>query len=170
MTSKSLEGEAPKTSVPPLLQDAAAQLTAAETLRVDTTCPGVTVKGSAYFSKSSLSELHPTCPGVSSEAHQKRNADVLDISEGFLPSTLPATQNSEGVEIENRTQHFNDAPNCLDVNKVLTKPLLLSYIYFAKDALLMGCLCVADGCSDFWDFKFPDRVLRCSRYSVSGMR
>ena len=149
LTSRSLEINAKKTVVPPLLQNAAARLTGAAKLRVKATCTSGTVKRSTYFSRSSPSQLHPTSSDVIPEDHPKRNIDLLDKPDDSSLTIIPDTQNFEGVEIENHIQCFDDVTDCLDVDKVLQNNVFLSYSCFAKDGLCMRCLCEVDDCSDF---------------------
>jgi hypothetical protein len=122
MTSRSLEVNARKTIVTPLLQNAAAQLTGAVKLRVEATCTSSIVKRSTYFSRSSPSQLHPISPAVSPAEHPKRKIDVLDKPDDSLPSATPDTQNSE-VEIESHIKCFDDVTDCLGFDKVLQNNL-----------------------------------------------
>lgn len=134
MISRPLEVKARTTIVPALLQDATAQLTDAVKLRVKATCTSGVVKRSAYFSRSLPSQLHPTSPGVSPEDHPKRNIDVLDKPDDSLPSTTPDTQNSEGIDIESHIRCFDDVTDCLGVDKVHKKNLIL-----IVSSLMMYC-------------------------------
>lgn len=123
ITSNPVDSKASKTSVPSRVQKAAAQLTSAMQLRAEATCLGGPGKRSAYFSRTSPSPLHPSSPGVSLEVDYKRNVDVVDISEGSLPSIHPEAQVSKEVEIECDTQRFNDVQNCPDVHKEVLKDI-----------------------------------------------
>lgn len=118
-TSMTVEVKTRKAFVPPLLQNSAAQQISETKLRGESTCTRAAVKRSGYFSRPALSKLHPTGPGMFSEDHRKRNTD-----EGSLWSTSTNTQNSEGVELADHTECYDDVINCPDVDKVLQNNLL----------------------------------------------
>jgi len=101
-----------KAFVPPLLQSAASQQMNATN--------GVAVNRSGYFSRPAPSKLHPTGPGIFPEDRRKRNTD-----ESSLWSTSTSTQNnSEGVELADHMECYNDVINRPDVDKVLHTNLL----------------------------------------------
>lgn len=96
---QTIEIKTRKAFVPPLLQNAGAQQTNG-------------VKRSGYFSGPAPSKLHPTGPGIFSEHHRKRKTDES------------TSTNTEGVDLADHTESYNDVINCPDVHKVLQNNLL----------------------------------------------